>query len=177
MCLDPILRRLEEVIPYMNLNEQVDADFTRARRRARLRAVVARVRREHTSNRLLSFDDVRRELSVANKRLHRGTRVVEVDQIVGSVGRWGDFDRTFLPARTSVGQRWKRIDRAFQRGEDLPPVELYEIGDSYFVSDGHHRVSVARFHGVPTVEAAVAEFRPKLPAALAPTISNSQFTA
>jgi hypothetical protein len=102
--------------------------------------------------------------------------VVEVDQIVGSVGRWGDFDRSFLPARTSVGQRWKRIDRAFQRGEDLPPVELYEIGDSYFVSDGHHRVSVARFHGVPTVEATVAEFRAKLPAAPGPTISNSEFT-
>ena len=75
------------MIPYMDLNEQVDADFTRARRRARLRAVVARIRREHAPNRLLSFDDVRRELA-ANNRLHRGTRVVEVDEIVGSVGRW-----------------------------------------------------------------------------------------
>jgi hypothetical protein len=149
------------MIPYMDLNEQVDADFTRARRRARLRAVVARVRRDHTPNRLLSFEEVRRELSVANNRLHRGTRVVEVDQIVGSVGRWGDFDRSFLPARASVGHRWKRIDRAFQRGEDLPPVELYEIGDSYFVVDGHHRVSVARYHDVPTLEAAVVEFHPK----------------
>jgi hypothetical protein len=166
----PILRRLEEMIPYMDLNEQVDADFTRARRRARLRAVVARIRREHTSNRLLSFDDVRRE-RVANNRLHRGTRVVEVEEIVGSVGRWRDFDRSFLPARASVGQRWKRIDRAFQRGEDLPPVELYEVGEAYFVVDGHHRVSVARYHDVPTVEAAVAEFHPMLPAAAVPTIS------
>jgi hypothetical protein len=168
------LRRLEKLIPYMDLNEQVDADFTRARRRARLRAVVARLRSEHTSNRLLSFDDVRREL-VANNRLHRGTRVVEVEAIIGSVGRWRDFDRSFLPARASVGQRWKRIDRAFQRGEDMPPVELYEIGEAYFVVDGHHRVSVARYHDVPTVEAAVAEFRPKLPAAPVPTISNSEF--
>ena len=70
MLLDPISRRLEKMIPYMNLNEQVDADFTRARRRARLRAVMARIRREHTSNRLLSFDDVRREF-VANNRLQR----------------------------------------------------------------------------------------------------------
>ena len=162
------------MIPYMDLNEQVDADFTRARRRARLRALGARLRRESTSNRLLSFDDVRREL-VANNRLQRGTRVVEADQIVGSVGRWRDFDRSFLPARASVGHKWKRIDRAFQRGEDLPPVELYEIGDAYFVVDGHHRVSVARYHGVPTVEASVAEFRPKLPAAPVPTISNSEF--
>ena len=156
------------MVPYMNLNEQVDADSTRARRRARLRAAVARIRREHASNRLLSFDDVRREHLVADNRLYRGTRVVEVDQIVGSVGRWRDFDRSFLPARASIGERWKRIDRAFQRGEDLPPVELYEIGDAYFVVDGHHRVSVARYHDVPTLDAAVAEFHPKLPAAPVP---------
>jgi hypothetical protein len=162
------------MIPYMDLNEQVDADFTRARRRARPRALVARIRREKASNRLLSFNDVRREL-VANNRRHRGTRIVGVEEIVGSVGRYDEFDRSFLPARASIGERWKRIDRAFQRGEDLPPVELYEIGDSYFVVDGHHRVSVARYHDVPTVEASVAEFHPKLPAAPVPTISNSEF--
>ncbi len=164
------------MIPYMDLNEQVDADFTRARRRARLRALGARLRREHTSNRLLSFDDVRRELA-ANNRRPRGTRVVEVDEIVGSVGRWKDFDRFFLPARASVGARWKRIDRAFQRGEDMPPVELYEIGDAYFVVDGHHRVSVARYHEVPTVEAAVAEFYPRRPAGPAPATSKSRLAA
>jgi hypothetical protein len=164
------------MIPYMDLNEQVDADFTRARRRARLRALGARLRRESTSNRLLSFDDVKREL-VANNRLQRGTRVVEVDRIVGSVGRWRDFDRSFLPARASVGHKWKRIDRAFQRGEDLPPVELYEIGDAYFVVDGHHRVSVARYHDVPTVEASVAEFHPKRLAGPAPATAKSRLAA
>src|SRR5829696_4502210 len=164
------------MIPYMNLNEQVDADFTRARRRARLKAVVARIRREHTSNRLLSFDDVRRELAAKN-RLQRGTRVVEVDEIVGSVGRWRDFDRSFLPVRTSMAERWKRIDRAFQRGEDLPPVELYEIGDAYFVVDGHHRVSVARYHDVPTVEASVAEFHPKRLAGPAPATAKCRLAA
>ena len=164
------------MIPYMDLNEQVDADFTRARRRARLRALGARLRRESTSNRLLSFDDVRREL-VANNRLQRGTRVVEVDQIVGSVGRWRDFDRSFLPARTSVGQRWKRIDRAFQRGEELPPVELYKLEEAYFVVDGHHRVSVARYHDVPTLEAAVVEFHPKRLAGPAPATAKSRLAA
>jgi hypothetical protein len=164
------------MIPHMDLNEQVDADFTRARRRARLRALGARLRRESTSNRLLSFDDVRREL-VANNRLQRGTRVVEVDQIVGSVGRWRDFDRSFLPARASVGHKWKRIDRAFQRGEELPPVDLYEIGDAYFVVDGHHRVSVARYHDVPTVEASVAEFNPKRLAGPAPATAKSRLAA
>jgi hypothetical protein len=165
------------MIPYMDLNEQADTDFSRARRRAVLRAVVARFRREHAPNRLLSFEDVRREF-MADNRLYRGTRVVEVDEIVGSVvGRWRDFDRSFLPARASMGDRWKRIDRAFQRGEDLPPVELYKIGEAYFVVDGHHRVSVERYHDVPTVEAAVAEFHPKLPLAPVPITSNSERAA
>ena len=164
------------MIPYMNLNEQVDADFTRARRRARLRAVLARIRREHTSNRLLSFDDVRREL-VANNRLQRGTRVVEADQIVGSVGRWDEFDRSFLPARASVGHKWKRIDRAFHRAEDLPPVKLYKLEEAYFVVDGHHRVSVARYHDVPTLEAAVAEFHPERLAGPAPATAKSRLAA
>src|ERR671920_355555 len=124
--------------------------------------------------RLLSFDDVRREL-VANNRLHRGTRVVEADEIVGSVGRWDEFDRSFLPARASVGHKWKRIDRAFHRTEDLPPVKLFKLEEAYFVVDGHHRVSVARYHDVPTLEAAVVEFLPRRPAAPVPTLSNNQF--
>src|ERR687894_1425765 len=165
------------MIPYMDLNEQVDADFTRARRRARLRALVARIRRKHSSNRLLSFDEVRKEL-VANNRRQRGTRVVEVEEIIGSVGRWDEFDRSFLPARASVGHKWKRIDRAFHRAQDLPPVELYKLEEAYFVVDGHHRVSVARYHDVPTLEAAVAEFHPMLPAAaVLPMTSNSELAA
>jgi hypothetical protein len=171
------LRRLEKMIPYMNRNEQVDADFTRARRQARLRAALARILREHASYRLLSFDDLRSGRLVAGNRLHQGTRVVGVDQMVGSVGRWRDFDRSFLPARASIAERCKRIDRAFQRGEDLPPFELYKLEEAYFAVDGHHRVPVARYHGMPTVEAAVAEFRPKLPAAPVPTISNTESTA
>jgi hypothetical protein len=58
-----------------------------------------------------------------------------------------------------VGERWKRIDRAFHRGEELPPVSLYKIGDSYFVADGNHRVSVVRYHGVEWIDAEVTEFR------------------
>jgi hypothetical protein len=150
------------MIPYMDLNEQVDSDFTRARRRALLRRALARIRKNPASNRLLSFDDVRRVLR-ADNRTYLGSRVVEVKKIVGSVGRRRDFDRSFLPPRASVAERWRRIDRAFHRSEDLPPVELYKIGEAYFVLDGHHRVSVSRYHGVPTVEAVVTEFHPKLP--------------
>src|ERR671921_225407 len=104
MCLDPNLRRLEEVIPYMDLNEQVDADFTRARRRARLLAVVARVRREHTSNRLLSFDDLRGKFSFTKNRSPGGRGVVEGDKMVGGGGGWKDFDRSFLPGGGGGGK-------------------------------------------------------------------------
>ena len=87
-----------------------------------------------------------------------GRRMVRVEQIVGSVGRSSEFDRVFLPTKASVGERWKRIDRAFHRGEELPPMSLYKIGDSYFVTDGNHRVSVARYHGVEWIDAEVTEF-------------------
>ena len=69
-------------------------------------------------------------------------------------------------------------NQPFPRPRAPPPVELYKIGDAYFVLDGHHRVSVARYHEVPTVEAAVAEFHPKLPAApVLPMTSNSERAA
>ncbi len=60
--------------------------------------------------------------------------------------------------------RWKRVDLAFRRGEELPMVSLYKIGEAYFVLDGHHRVSVARYHGVEMIDAEVTEFRPRLAA-------------
>ena len=96
----------------------------------------------------------------AHNRVRRGIRVVNTDKIVGSVGRSKDFDRHFLPLRASTGERWKRVDVAFHRGEDLPPVTLYKLDGAYFVLDGNHRVSVARFHGLRTVEAEVTEFLP-----------------
>ena len=147
------------LIPYMDLNEQVDSDFTRARRRAFLRQMLARLRNVPASNQLLSFDEVRRRL-LANSRVYQGTKVIEVDKIVGTVGRRRDFDRSFQPTRASAEERWKRIDRAFHRTEDLPPVRVYKIGDSYFVLDGNHRVSVARYHSLRTMEAIVTEFFP-----------------
>src|SRR3712207_9467018 len=63
-----------------------------------------------------------------------------------------------MPARASIKERWKRVDRAFHRGEELPPVSLYKVGGFYFVLDGHHRVSVASYHGVEWIDAEVTEF-------------------
>ena len=63
-----------------------------------------------------------------------------------------------MPAKASMAARWKRIDRAFHRGEELPPVSLYKVGSFYFVLDGHQRVSVASYHGVEWIDAYVTEF-------------------
>jgi hypothetical protein len=153
------------MIEQMSLEEQVDSDFVSARRRALLRRVWARFHRGTTPNQLLSFDEVRKA-SLADNQTYLGTKIVEVEKIVGSVGRQRDFERSFLPARLSVEARWKRVDRAFYRMKDLPPVSLYKIGDAYFVLDGHHRVSVSRYHDVPTVEAVVTEFRSRTPSVL-----------
>lgn len=71
-----------------------------------------------------------------------------------------NFDHRFLPLRAGVGERWKRVDLAFYRDVNLPPVSLYKPGDAYFVLDGNHRVSVARFHGLPALDADVVEFLP-----------------
>jgi hypothetical protein len=146
------------MVGYMSIEEQVDADFHRARRRAFLRRVRARVRNDGASDWLLCFDETRKLLG-ASARVYRGTRAVPVEQIGGSVGRCSEFDRGFLPAKESAKERWKRIDRAFHRGEELPPVSLYEVRGFYFVLDGHHRVSVARYHGVEWIDAYVTEFR------------------
>jgi hypothetical protein len=144
----------------MDLTEQTDWDFVRARRKAWLNRLWERLRRESTARaKAISFDEISRSLRAYN-RVRRGLRVVDPQKIVGSVGRRKDFDRCFMPLSAAAGERWKRVDLAFYKDQVLPPVSLYKLGDAYFVEDGNHRVSVARYHGVGAVEAYVTEFRP-----------------
>ncbi len=145
------------MVGYMSVEEQVDKDFSRARHKALLGRIGARLRRDTASGGLLCFDDLRK-IHGAMGRIHRGMRTVPVGQIGGSVGRCSEFGKDFMPAKASVEERWKRIDRAFHRGEELPPVSLYKVGGFYFVLDGHHRISVARYHGVGWIDAYVTEF-------------------
>ena len=145
------------MIGHMNLEVQVDVDFSRARRRALLRRIGARLRRHRGWDGLLCSDDVRKIPGVIG-RIDRGMRTVLVSQIGGSVGRCSEFDGDFMPLKASAEERWKRIDRAFHRGEVLPPVSLYKVGGFYFVLDGHHRLSVASYHGVEWIDAEVTEF-------------------
>jgi len=107
---------------------------------------------------LLSFEEAKGTLARWSQA-NRGMRTVEVEKITGSVGRYRDFDASFLPLRESIAHRGSRIDRAYHRGDELPAVSLYKIRDAYFVRDGNHRVSVARYHGVAAIDAEVVEIR------------------
>ena len=139
----------------MMVADQAEADFDRARRRAFFGGLKTRF--VGGRDRLLSFDEVRKAFGVAN-RFYLGRKVVEVSKIVGSVGRHGEFDPNFMPAKSSLSYKWKRIDWALRRGVELPAVSLYKIGDAYFVEDGNHRVSVARYQGVEMIDAQVTQF-------------------
>jgi hypothetical protein len=145
------------MIGFMSVETQAEADFDRARRRAFYGRVAARLRRE--CSRLLAFDEVVEGRLARNSR-RLGLRDVEVSKIVGSVDRTAAFDCGFMPTKASLEERWKRVDRAFHRGLDLPAVGLYKMGESYFVEDGNHRVSVARYQGLETIEADVTEVFP-----------------
>ncbi len=156
----PSRKEVVLVIDYMSIEEQVEADFVRARRRARLRRLLSHLTGSPASGRLACFAEAGGRLGVAGG-VRVGRRDVRSEDIVGSVGRCFEFGADFLPV--SRRERWGRIDCAFRRGDELPPVSLYEIDGSYFVLDGNHRVSVARYHGVEWLEAEVTEFRARSP--------------
>ena len=143
--------------------EQARDDFDRAYHRAVLGNLFARLRRR--PNRLLAYHEVCRDLALAGES-YRGIRTVPVAKIVGSTERCRDFDRAFRPLRAHAAGRWVSVARAHGEGRALPPVQLYQLGDAYFVRDGHHRVSVARVRDQPCVDAEVVELlvRGPLPA-------------
>ena len=132
-------------------------DFLRARRRAALSAVRRRLHgRSATYDVLLPFDEVVAALGRRGER-DLGEQVIEVDSVVGSVDRSTGFDRLFRPTSDEVERRFRRIDAALRRGGEMPPIEVYRIGDVHFVIDGHHRVAVARALEWKTINAHVVE--------------------
>ena len=132
-------------------------DFLRARRRAAMSAVRRRLHgRSATYDVLLPFDEVVAALGRRGER-DLGEQVIAVDSVVGSVDRSTGFDRLFRPTSDEVERRFQRIDAALRRGEEMPPIHVYRIGDVHFVIDGHHRVAVARALGWTTINAHVVE--------------------
>jgi hypothetical protein len=134
--------------------EQAKADFQRARFKAFLHRVWDALSGQRTN--LLSYDEIKEKLRIGGP-IYRGIKTVRVDQIAGSLNRYHEFDRVFLPASDILATRWQRVNRAFYEEISLPPVVLYKVGQVYFVVDGHHRVSVAREQGQLEIEADVRE--------------------
>ncbi len=116
---------------------------------------------------LLSFDQVT-ELLRDRQEIDRGTQLIPIASIVGSVGRYRDFDRAFLPLGGADAERWKQLDIAYNELRSLPPIDVYKIGDVYFVRDGNHRVSVAKANGLTHIEANVSEVESRV--TLAPDV-------
>jgi hypothetical protein len=146
------------MVELMSTAEQVDREFALARLRARLHGLRRRLAGAAGTGKLLPFEQTRRSVG-AYGGLRRGRSTVEVTRIVGSAGKHDQFDDEFMPLRGASPERWKRMDRAYRSGEELPPVSLYRLDGNYFVQDGHHRVSVARFHGAEWIDADVTEYR------------------
>jgi hypothetical protein len=136
-----------------------ESDFGRARFKSFLNKVRAAL--VGRPNQLLSYEDVKTSLRLGGP-VYRGVQTVAISQIVGSLNRYHEFDRAFLPAESHVAQRWQSVDRAWYHAINLPPILLYKVGQVYFVVDGHHRVSVAREQGQQYIEAEVRECASKV---------------
>jgi hypothetical protein len=131
-------------------------DFSRARRRRALARLSARLRRADDVNHILPFEEVAQALGrIGERRL--GLELITLDSIIGTVDRSREFDRDFRPTSPRVRERWQRINLAQRRGEAMPPIDVYRIGELHFVKDGHHRVSVARALGHRDINAYVTE--------------------
>jgi hypothetical protein len=129
-------------------------DFEQARRKAAWRDWLSLLTRKR--NNLLSFNEIRQELPMTGQH-YLGFQMVPLNKIVGSEGRFHEFDRAFYPREKRTKDRWLRIDQAHYDDVILPPVELIKVGQIYFVRDGNHRVSVARARGQQVVDAYVTE--------------------
>jgi hypothetical protein len=143
-----------------SVGADVQDDFLRARRAQTMRRLGRFARGDVDV--ILPFDEVVAELGRVGEH-DLGLQNVQLDTIVGTVGRTGGgFDRQFRPTSSQVRGRWERIAGAMRRGEPMPPISLYRVGEVHFVRDGHHRVSVARALGRTDIDAYVTEVRTRV---------------
>lgn len=148
MAVDPVI--------YRNALE----DFERARQQAAMEQLLARF--SGKSNELLAYEEIRQQLKVTNQR-ERGLQEIPLEKIVGSVGRYKDFTRSFLPKTDVAEHKWVKVKTAVIHPLGVPPIDVYQVGDAYFVIDGNHRVSVARQMNSETISAYVTEVKTRVP--------------
>jgi hypothetical protein len=129
-------------------------DFSRAYRKGFWRSILSWL--SNSDNDLLPFDEVIKRIPLKGQS-YGGLKQIETDRIIGSVSRFTEFDREFLPRQTYTRERWESIDQAYYKDIILPPIDVYQIGEIYFVKDGNHRVSVARERGQLYMDAFVVK--------------------
>jgi hypothetical protein len=145
----------------MALIDYAESLYAFARRAGRARQIWAKVRGQQ--NQLLDLTTVTATCAIGDRRA-AGTRIVPIRQIRGSEGRCEDFDAAFHPLKAHTEDRWLSVAKANLRGRGLPPVELIQLGDTYFVRDGHHRISVAAALGQQEIDAVVTVWQMAAPA-------------
>ena len=145
-------------------------DFKRARRKAALQEVMSWLTGQ--SNKLLSFEEARQRLKASGEET-RGLQRIPLKAIIGSVGRYADFNRNFLPRKNAQVDRWAGVKSGLLDLDEMPPIQVYQIGGAYFVLDGNHRVSIARERGLAEIQAYVTEIHTKVP--LTPETDFNEF--
>ena len=138
--------------PY--ISTEASNDFNRARFREIMSKIINSLSPER--GQLLSLQEVK-DLIKPKRETYKGMATVPIEAIIGSEGRYQDFNQSFLPKHEHIRTRWERVDKAHLNNIDLPPVKLYKMGDVYFVRDGNHRVSVAKIQGAQMIDAEIIE--------------------
>jgi hypothetical protein len=138
----------------MNFTEQqAERDGEVARRWAFIHDILHLITGE--PNELVPFDAVRGLRPYGEH--YRGIQVIPVENIIGSVDRYRDFDQMYFPKTNHLAERWVNVRRLRLEGKELPPISVYQVGETYFVKDGNHRVSVAHMDGQKYIDAEVIE--------------------
>jgi hypothetical protein len=145
----------------MTLIDYAESRYTSARRAGRARLIWARLRGQQ--NQLLDLTAVTASCTIGDRRA-AGIKIVPIQQIRGSEGRCEDFDAAFHPLKAHTEDRWLSVAKANVRGRGLPPIELIQLGEVYFVRDGHHRISVAAALGQQEIDAVVTVWHVTAPA-------------
>ncbi len=141
------------------VSSQTDEDFNKAHTKALVNEIQHILKPDEAA--LISFSDIKKLLKPKNE-VYKGMQIVPIKLIVGSEGRYQDFDNQFFPKSKFLKTRWEHIDMAHIQDVPLPPISLYEVGGVYFVRDGNHRVSVAKSRGVENIDAEVVSLQSEI---------------
>lgn len=138
---------------------KTESDFTKARTKALFNEIQHFLKPEESA--MISFREIKEILKPKNET-YVGMQTIPIEKIVGSEGRYKDFDNRFFPKNTFIKERWEHVDEAIIRDIILPPIKVYELGGLYFVRDGNHRVSVAKSKGVEFIDAEVVSLQSEI---------------